>query len=211
MDSRKTPVIHEGEEDCPFCPTGQREWFNQPLASESGCAIAIPSLGSFIPGYLLIVPTVHVTATCKVPSDSRAKFATFTDKLVVRLRSLYGMPVTMFEHGACTESSITRSACVTHAHLHLIPGNYDLMSAAPKEAIKHTSLEDFLEYERNAPYLMLQDPDGPLLSFDDRPSSQFFRRIIANRLSMPDCWDYALVPFFDNIKRTYKDFELDTL
>ena len=81
------------------------------------------------------------------------------------------------------------------------------MSEAPGEVIKHDSFQKFLEDEQDGPYLMLQDPGGPLISFKDRPSSQFFRRVLANRLGMPECWDYALFPFFDNVKRTYQDFD----
>jgi hypothetical protein len=115
----------------------------------------------------------------------------------------------MFEHGACATPDKPRSACITHAHLHLVPGSYSLVSEAPGEIAKHDSFEKFLAEGQDGPYLMVQDPDGPLISFEDRPSSQFFRQIIARHLGMPERWDYALFPFFETVRRTYEDFGLE--
>jgi diadenosine tetraphosphate (Ap4A) HIT family hydrolase len=211
MDSRSAPVVeHTEEAECAFCSSsGCQEWFNQPVATEEGCAVAIPSVGSFMPGYLLVVPIAHVTATCRMPLDVKAKFAAFTYNLSSRLSSLYGAPITMFEHGACVSSRLARSACITHAHLHLVPGKYDLVSELPGRAENHGSLEEFLEHERDDPYLMAQDPGGLIVSFEDRPAPQFFRRVIADRLGIPSRWDYALFPFFDNVRRTYDDFGIE--
>lgn len=211
MDTREAPiVVRDRVNDCEFCQSGERrEWFNKPLATDGDVAIAVPSVGSFIPGYILIVPVMHVTASCRIPMANKARFASFSNELAAKLESIYSSPITMFEHGSCTSSDRQRSACVDHAHLHLVPGCYDLISAAPAEVCKYNSLEDFLDEEREEPYLMLQDPGGPLVSFADQPSSQFFRRIIAQRLNIPECWDYAVSPFSENVKRTYLDFGID--
>ncbi len=212
MDTRKaSDVTYVGEDDCEFCsPRGRLEWFNRPLASDGDYAIAIPSIGSFVPGYILVVPTEHVTASCRISSNHKARFASFAENLAAKLASIYQKQVTVFEHGACASPTQQQSACINHAHIHLIPGNYDLMSAAPSQAHKHSSLEDFLDQDCGEdPYLMLRDPDGPLLSFEDRPAAQFFRRIIAQRLEIRDHWDYAMFPFFENVIRTYKDFGID--
>lgn len=214
MDTCKTPlVIHASDNDeCEFCPQiGHMEWFNRPVAIDEGHAIAVPSLGSFRPGYLLAVPIPHVTASCRIPASDKARFASFINGLISQLRSLYGTQVTIFEHGACLSDQEHQSACVNHAHVHLIPGHYDLTTEAPSGVYKHDSLIEFLEEEQDDSYLMLQDPEGPLLSFKDKPMSQFFRRIIAQRMGMPDCWDYAMSPFSENIRQTYKDFGIDAL
>lgn len=214
MDSRKIPIVEHADEDsaqCSFCFTSQRhEWFNRPVAHLDECAMAVPSLGCLVPGYLLVMPFTHVTSTCGLPEAVKPKFASFVIEVVAQLRSVYGMPVTMFEHGGCSSPYESRSACVNHAHLHLVPGNYGLKSEAPEKTTKHSSFGDFLESDGpDSPYLMLQDPCGPIVSFADQPTPQFFRRVVAARLGMPECWDYALYPFFDNIERTYKDFDVD--
>jgi diadenosine tetraphosphate (Ap4A) HIT family hydrolase len=212
MDSRQEPLemcaVDSG--DCEFCsPVGRSEWFNRPVAVDEDRAMAIPSLGSFRPGYLLVVPVTHVTASCRIPTGDKARFAAFVSDLVSQLTLLYRTQVTIYEHGACLSNDKSQSACVNHAHVHLIPGHYDLTTEAPSEVCKHNSFVDFLEEGQSDSYLMLQDPGGPLLSFQDKPRSQFFRRIIAQRMGIPDYWDYAMFPFFDNVKRTYQDFGID--
>lgn len=214
MDSCQAPLvmhIDNNDDDCEFCsPSPRSEWFNRPVAVDEGYAMAVPSLGSFIPGYLLAVPVAHVTASCRIPANGKARFASFVYNLASQLTSLYGTQVTMFEHGACLSDNKPQSACVDHAHVHLVPGNYDLSAEAPSQVYKHDSFAEFLEMEQSDSYLMLQDPAGPILSFDDKPASQFFRRIIAQHLGIPDYWDYAMFPFANNIKRTYQDFGIDT-
>lgn len=213
MDSRQASLVmhvDNDDDDCEFCsPSRRSEWFNRPIAMDEDRAFAVPSLGSFMPGYLLAVPVAHVTASCRIPAEGKARFAAFVYKLASQLTSLYGTQVTIFEHGACLSNSKPQSACVDHAHVHLVPGNYDLSTEAPSQVYKHESFMEFLEMKQSDSYLMLQDPAGPILSFDDKPTSQFFRRIIAQRLGIPDYWDYAMFPFTENIKRTYQDFDID--
>jgi ATP adenylyltransferase len=211
VHTREGPVVaHVDDADCSFCFSQARDyWFNRPVARDGDCALAVPSLGSLVPGYLLILPLAHVTSTSRIPDSEKAKFASFTADISSRLSSLYEQPVTIFEHGACTSPSQQRSACVSHAHLHLVPGSYSLISESAGEASEYSTYEQFLTSAPDDPYLMLQDPGGPLVSFADRPSPQFFRQVIARSLGMPECWDYALYPFFDNIERTYKDFGID--
>jgi diadenosine tetraphosphate (Ap4A) HIT family hydrolase len=179
------------------------------LASDGDTAIAVPSLGSFLPGYLLAIPITHVNASCGIPEAKRARFAAFVGGLASRLSSLYGTEVTMFEHGACITDRQPQSACINHAHVHLVPGSYNLMSEMPALICKHDSLQGFLAEEWDNPYLMLQDPGESIVGSEDALTSQFFRRIIAHRLGMSDCWDYAMFPFWENIKRTYLDFGID--
>jgi diadenosine tetraphosphate (Ap4A) HIT family hydrolase len=212
MDSRQASLEmhHRNDNDCEFCPpSGRLEWFNRPVAVDDDYAIAVPSLGSFVPGYLLAVPVAHVTASCRIQESDKARFASFVNKLAFKLTSIYETQVTVFEHGACLSSQEPQSACVNHAHVHLVPGNYDLTTEAPSPVYKHDSFAEFMEEEQSKSYLMLQDPGGPLLSFEDKSTSQYFRRIIAQRLGIPDYWDYAMFPFFKNIKRTYHDFGID--
>lgn len=213
MDSRQASLVmhvDNDDDDCEFCsPSRRSEWFNRPIAVDKDRAFAVPSLGSFMPGYLLAVPVAHVTASSRIPAKDKARFAAFVYELASQLTSLYRTQVTIFEHGACLSKGRPQSACVDHAHVHLVPGNYDLSTEAPPQVYKHDSFMKFLEMEQSDSYLMLQDPAGPILSFDDTRTSQFFRRIIAQRLGIPDHWDYAMSPFTENIKRTYQDFDID--
>lgn len=200
--------MHPDDSKCVFCPSsGRQPWFNTPISTDGGDTIAVPSIGSFTPGYLLIIPVIHVTALCGIPYKQRQSFLNFATATLRRLRKHYGEDVTIFEHGACDSPMDRRSACISHAHLHAVPGSYDLCSAvATRDSTQYESLASCLAVRRTAPYLMLQDPRGPVIVTDDVGVPQFFRRAIAKRLGMPEKWDFALYPFFDNIRSTYREF-----
>lgn len=214
MDTHEIPlVVHDEEPACTFCsPYGCNEWFNTPVASDEDKTVAVPSVGSLVPGYLLAIPVLHVTATCRIPREQKNRFASFVEVIAARLKDIYGIDITLFEHGACGAPHQARSACVSHAHLHLVPGTYNLASEAPRSRMmQYASLQDFLNSDQTSSYLMLQDPGGPVLTFEDPATPQFFRRIIAKRLGFAERWDYALFPFFDNVRRTYQDFGCEIL
>jgi len=202
-------VLHTAEPDCVFCDSCYEhgEWFNRPIASDEHRTLVLPAVGALVPGYVLVLPVRHVTATCRIPASDRAAFAAFVADVAVRLTLVYKVDVTLFEHAACDAPSAARASCINHAHLHAVPGNYNLSSMVGGTDIRsYASLEDFLADERHDPYLMLQDPGGPVVSFVDQPLSQYFRRVIARQLGMDNCWDYALFPFWNNVKQTCDDF-----
>lgn len=211
MDLREASVaVYAEEPDCTFCsPEGRSEWFNTPITSDEDKAFVVPSVGSLVPGYLLAIPVLHVTATCRIPEDEKERFASFVETIRTRLEQIYKSGVTLFEHSACGAPQQARSACISHAHLHLVPGSYDLASEAPQSRMmQYASLRAFIEGEHTSSYLMLQDPGGPVIASEDPAIPQFFRRLIAKRLGIAEAWDFALFPFFANVRQTYHDFDV---
>ncbi|MFJ2646709.1 HIT family protein [Streptomyces sp. NPDC087420] len=194
------------EELCEFCPTLlERYWFNGPLMS-CGSAVAIPAVGSLVPGYLLVLPLRHVVNASLLSPGERAEFADFVQSVQVRLSAVYDRPVTMFEHGGCESEERPRSSCVDHAHVHLVPGVYNLPAATPGRPERHDSWCEFMESEPKGPYLACSDADGTVWQFPDVRRPQFYRRVVAKSLGMADHWDYALHPQWENVRRTYADF-----
>jgi diadenosine tetraphosphate (Ap4A) HIT family hydrolase len=209
VDSNEPPVVlHAEEAECIFCsPHGRDQWFDRPIASDGNQTIVVPAVGAFVRGYVLVVPVMHVTATCRIPEQAKDRFSAFVCDVAAHLGRLYGTKITLFEHAGCDSPGRPKSACINHAHLHLVPGSYNLTSESQTSELEvHKSLRDFLRPERRSPYLMFQDPDGPVASFPDHALPQFFRRAIAKRLGIGECWDYALFPFWENVQLTCQDF-----
>jgi diadenosine tetraphosphate (Ap4A) HIT family hydrolase len=192
---------------CVFCDIDANDesvqWYDRPIWCVPGLAFLVPSLGALVPGYLLLVPETHVYSFRQVKLGLRPALARMACIAIKRLSLIYG-PVTAFEHGACGEA-LSGSACINHAHLHLVPGVYGLTNHLGKDRARFESLGDFLKASGNDPYLMCQDPGGPVVSAPDAGLGQYFRRIIARELLVPDEWDYALYRRFDNISATYKE------
>ncbi|MCX5007782.1 HIT domain-containing protein [Streptomyces sp. NBC_00638] len=191
---------------CEFCsPRNSEHWFNAPVATTEDFS-AIPSVGSFVPGYLLVIPKRHLFSSSQLPQDLKRAFSQFITDLSSHLQSLYSSPVTIFEHGASESLNDKSSSCVSHAHVHLVPGDYDLVSHMPDSGKSYASLDDFMEPRREYPYLMCSH-SGRVHCYPDLPISQYYRRAVATALGKPDSWDYAAFPYWDNLRQTYKDFQ----
>ncbi|MFG2312881.1 hypothetical protein ACGFS9_30040 [Streptomyces sp. NPDC048566] len=190
---------------CEFCP-GQLEqhWFNDPLM-RSGSALAIPAVGSLVPGYLLALPLRHVPNASLLPSSERGDFADFVLSVNTCLSAVYSRPVTMFEHGGCASDPLD-SSCIAHAHVHLVPGVYDLAGATPGRVEKYRSWADFIDSAPEGPYLACTDAGGTVWKFPDLRQPQFYRQVVAKCLHIADRWDYAVHPEWANIRQTYIDF-----
>ena len=149
-------------------------------------------------------PEQHVESTRRIPRSVAAAFDALVERVSGTVRQLYG-PLTAFEHGSCRDPNSRRSACLAHAHIHLVPGWYRLerhlrsvgsvVSAAAWVPTAATW---------DSGYLFLQEPGALPLYGPDPGISQFFRRRIAEHLEIPDEWDYLLYPRLDNVHETVR-------
>jgi diadenosine tetraphosphate (Ap4A) HIT family hydrolase len=92
------------------------------VVAATASAAAVPTIGAFVPGYLLVVPRRHVLALGQLPPPELRDFEHLTHRLAARLARTYAMPILGFEYGL----NITGERRVEHAHLHLVPTSADL-------------------------------------------------------------------------------------
>jgi diadenosine tetraphosphate (Ap4A) HIT family hydrolase len=191
--------------ECLFCnitqmPADLIPWHDTPLVTQPGVGGAIAALGAFVPGYVLVFPSVHVESIRRIPRPMTDSFNAFANKVARAIAQKYE-PVTIFEHGSCAALNSRRSACLTHAHLHIIPGTYRLLE---KIGFKNnrTSHEDNGAWTMKSNYLFIQEPDERPQYYPDLGVSQFFRKIIAGRLGISDQWDWLMFPELDNVRTT---------
>lgn len=198
---------------CAFCPPlVTRHWFNTPIARQGNYAYAVPSVGALVPGHVLLVPFRHVVSSRRLNGGSVKEFVQFANAMVDRVAAIYESPVTVFEHGSCESSASQSSACISHAHVHVLPGDFNLAESTPGKAAQFGSICDFIQNGPQCePYLMCSDGGGAIYSFADVGISQFYRRVIAEQLSMSHAWDYGAFPFWKNVRATYSDFGLSAL
>jgi diadenosine tetraphosphate (Ap4A) HIT family hydrolase len=196
--------------DCLFCqvlgvaPQDLR-WHDRPLTRVPGVGAVIPGLGAFVPGYVLVFPEQHVESTLRVSRDIGEAFNDLLYHTIDSLVALFG-PVTVFEHGSCSRGDLRRSACLDHAHTHILPGFYGLSSAIvdPHYGARNP-ISGALAADLG--YLLLDEPpDGQRYGVDPGVS-QYLRRCIAAKLGVPDEWDYLMFPRLDNVRETVKVFQ----
>jgi len=163
---------------------------------------ALISVGAMVPGWTLVCPIEHEVNLTDHYSKSR--FQDFVRKAHTHLQRRYGRCV-VFEHGARREDSLTGCG-VGHAHLHLVPLSFPLsleaLRSAPELDWRPCVMAQVQDLAAGGEYLFVADEyEGPttagLLARLDTPTSQFFRRVIAGRLGLPEFFDYKKYPMLD--------------
>src|SRR5664280_1311076 len=86
--------------------------------------VAVPSLGSLVAGWLLVVPRTEVLCLGELSHQDRTYLRDFVREVVQILEEQFG-PVAAFEHGPAKKDSAV-SCGVNYAHLHLVPTDCDL-------------------------------------------------------------------------------------
>ena len=184
------------------------ETWNQPLL-ESQNFVVIPSLGALVEGWLLLVPKDHYLCLGALPNELIPEFQMMKHNVSELLHQKYGS-VVIFEHGPARPSAGV-GCSVDHAHLHLVPLEFDLARASigflPQCATWNsaTFLECQQAFEQGQDYLYLEQTWGSgLIATHEHFGSQLFRRAIAAHIGYPDQFAWRENPQFPIVEQTIK-------
>lgn len=192
-------------EDCFICRAARDDelpWTDQPILLRPGRGCVLPGVGALVAGYVLVSPADHVPNLCAASVETG--FADFLRQVLRCLGDHLG-EMTYWEHGGVANPSFPTSACVDHAHLHVVPGSYAFKlpaTAAVHSADAPTMLTEHSTDWRERPYLMAGSTSGPCTLVEDIGIPQYFRRQLATAVGTPDLWDYAAFPGEANVRAT---------
>ena len=190
--------------ECRFCAIqeGKKtfEIVDSPIIENENFYL-MSSIGALIEGWTMVIPRQHSYSMKKYYADS--SFYSFINESINIIKKAYGVnKVVVFEHGANKFGSMT--ACGTnHAHIHIVPINESLLNDITESiSIKKLKFDQVEDYVKSSEYLLYADVFDKFENSDcyvhllNEPISQFFRRIIANKLGCPDKYNYKE---YDNI------------
>jgi ATP adenylyltransferase len=198
---------------CLLCNPDPKLAWNRPLV-ESPNFLALPSLGSLVEGWMLILPKKHVLSLGALPDSLISEFQVLKTEVVLRLRKIYGK-ASVFEHGPSGEGR-TVGCGVDHAHLHLVPIDFDLADAISPyiSAGLSWSKADLSDCRKSVQegddYLYFEQPVGNgWIIRGQMLGSQLFRRAIADRIGTPGDYNWRLNAKVENIESTISAFSAD--
>lgn len=193
-----------------FSSAERKAYWNQPLFESANFAV-IPSLGSLVEGWLLVVPKRHFICMGALSDPLAEEMREVTTTASTELKKKYG-EVCAFEHGPCGANRAVGCG-VDHAHLHLVPLTFDLAEAAtcflPSGNTWSTaSIEDCrLAFAAGMDYLYLEQPLGAGRIVVGRLlGSQVLRRAIASRIGRPEEFNWRDYPETENVAKTISAF-----
>jgi ATP adenylyltransferase len=193
---------------CHLCsPNTENEW-NATLMESPNFRV-LPSLGALVEGWVLILPKPHFLSMGKLPSSLLLEMRSLKNAISTQLNRIYG-PVYAFEHGP-GEANRKVGCGVDHAHLHLVPLDFDLLSASAAYLPDHSAWREatFADCQAAAQtrqdYVYLEEPRGRSWVIRDRElGSQLLRRAIATRLGAPNEFNWRSNPQIENVRATLR-------
>lgn len=173
------------------------------IIDETDNFAVLPTKGSIVPGWVLIVPKFPIARIADVPEDTRDELSGLVQRVSERLQESFGK-VFSFEHGGYRGSQI--SCGVDQAHLHLTALDFDLLHAAQASTeTAWTKAERGLIPHKEIgsdEYWFVSCGELALSHIVREPTSQFFRRLIAEHYNLHDHWDYRTNDFCKNVNTT---------
>lgn len=171
--------------------------------------VAWPSVGSLVEGHLLVLPRSHHLAFAPLWATDNGELTELLRAVKARLTTVFNQDVYLFEHGPAAHG-LPVGCSVDHAHLHLVPLQFDLFAAACdfEPALRwHPANRERLaaDYASGSSYLYVELPSGDAwatLAVEPLPS-QFFRRVIAERLKL-DNYEWRIAPRPEVTQRTLR-------
>lgn len=182
-----------------------------PILEEMGEFVVLSAVGALVPGYVMLTPRRHVSAMGLLGQSKLGQLPDILDWLDSGLRDRFHLPVVMFEHG-CSLTGARAGACVDHAHVHAMP--IDCAGLVARDLRSAYGLEHCRPGDREAlcgdgapGYVWVRDPAGrEFVGSGRRVPSQAGRRAVAQRLGVPDQWDWAMFPQLANMRATITRF-----
>jgi diadenosine tetraphosphate (Ap4A) HIT family hydrolase len=159
--------------------------------------VAVPTYGCFVPGYLLLVPRVHVLSFGQLSASVLEEAQALVEDLSARLQVVYGLSVLAFEYGLAA-SGIRR---IEHAHWHLLPSAADLAEWLDQR-LNSEEIGSLADLPADRSYVAVRTQHGAVRVYDVgrdvEQARQAHRRIRLRRTVAAldsrvdgDAWDWA--------------------
>ena len=199
---------------CKFCvkfagnaPAGGSEAWDRILFASTNFVV-VPTVGSIVPGWLLVVPRKHFLCVGTMADALVHEMVELRRVAANSLCTQFG-PVASFEHGPA-EPSMSVGCGVDHAHLHLVATSVHLLDGArqiARQPLSWTPVQGLQAtagyHQRKLSYLYAELPNGESwVGTGPRIESQLFRRVIAAASGRTDAFDWKCHSFEPNVRQT---------
>lgn len=189
------------------------DFYNTRLYETKHFAV-IPSLGSIVEGWLLIIPKKHYLSLGYLQSpELYSELESLLEYIGYITKKLYGEYI-LFENGAfCSDKLV--GCGVDYAHIHIVPTHENLIEIIENDFhIKYNwkKIDSILESQNfvmnNKPYLYYRNQQGiSYITTDNNIPSQLFRKAIAYKNGYTDKYDWKTEIFKNNILRTITKYQ----
>lgn len=156
----------------------------------------VADLSPLTSGHLLLLPLAHFVSFAHVVGELGTEIHAFLNHLIPQYTETFGPPI-ILEHGS---SSDMNSACISHAHWHLLPvAGERVRRIMARDGLTSSTIGGFEDLavmaQRDLSYFYCADADSHhLYGISRKMRSQYLRSVVGEVIGVPDpLWDYSLV------------------
>ncbi len=182
---------------CVFCDIDFSKIENT-IIYESEFFYVLPTIGSLVDGYILIVSKRHVNSSVCLNKYELNEYKNLISKYQNIFIKVYGKTPIVFEHGTYDKNS---ASSVIHAHTHIVNINFK----NEKEILDKYNffeIDDFSLIEKSRNYIKYISNDKIYITYDFPSVSQFMRILVSNEIGIYDKYDWRSEKFLSNIIST---------
>lgn len=185
---------------CIFCDIDQSKIENT-IIEETKYFYILPTLGSLVDGYVLIVTKRHINSMSEINDDELEEYKTIITKYQNIFNKVYNKTPIVFEHGTPNQNSEMKANSVTHAHTHIVNINFKNEKEI-LEKYNFKEINDLKEIEINKNYIKYIYNNKIYITYNFPSVSQLMRILIAEELNYKDKFDWKKERFDENIIST---------
>lgn len=185
---------------CIFCDIDHSKIENT-IIEETNYFYILPTLGSLVDGYVLIVTKRHINSMSELSEKELNEYKNIIDKYQKLFNKIYNKTPIIFEHGTPNQESTMKASSVTHAHTHIVNINFKNEKEI-LEKYNFKEIKDFKEIKTNTNYIKYINNNKIYITYNFPSISQLMRILIAEELNFKDKFDWKKERFEDNIKST---------
>jgi len=171
---------------------------------------SVSTIGALVEGWVLVIPKKH-DYSMRLHYQSE-ELLQLVNNIKLKLHEKYGKPIILFEHGANECNSLT-SCGTNHAHLHLVPFDGSLLLDMQKDMRwESCNIHNINEVVSDKEYLYycelplskeaVNGVEGVVSTLSE-PISQYFRKLIATKLGIPERYNYKEYPHIEIALKTF--------
>ena len=185
---------------CIFCDMDHSKIENT-IIEEKDYFYILPTLGSLVDGYILIVTKRHINSMSELNENELIEYKNIIDKYQNLFKKIYNKTPIVFEHGTPNQNSEMKANSVTHAHTHIVNINFSNENEI-LEKYNFKKINDFKEINKNTNYIKYISNNKIYITYNFPSVSQLMRILIAEELNYKDKFDWKKERFDENIIST---------
>ena len=185
---------------CIFCDIDHSKIENT-IIEETKYFYILPTLGSLVDGYILIVTKRHINSMSELNENELIEYKNIIEKYKNLFKKIYNKTPIVFEHGTPNQNSEMKANSVTHAHTHIVNINFSNEKEI-LEKYNFKQINDFKEINKNTNYIKYISNNKIYITYNFPSVSQLMRILIAEELNYKDKFDWKKERFDENIIST---------